>query len=47
MAQLNFIGLFSLSHGGHGNQQGGVPFIVVWRHLHVAGQYFEEILQHP
>ena len=20
--------------------------VVVWRHFHVAGQYFEEILQH-
>ena len=36
----------------HQNQQGGVslwydmqPFVVVWRHFHVAGRNFEEILQ--
>ena len=22
------------------------PFVVVWRHFHVAGRYFEKILQH-
>ena len=53
MALLKFIDLFTLSHGGNQNQQGGVslwcglrPFVVVWQHFHVAGQNFEEILQH-
>ena len=53
MAWLKFIGLFSLSHGGNRNQQGGMslwcglkPFVVARRHFHVAGWYFEEILQH-
>ena len=53
MAWLKSIGLFTLSHGGNWNQPGGVslwcglwPFVVVWRHFHVAGQNFEEILQH-
>ena len=49
MAQLKFIGLFTLPHGGNRNQQGGMslwcdlqPFVVVWRHFHVAGRNFEE-----
>ena len=51
MAQLKFIGLFTVSHGGNWNQQGGpVPLmwsaahVVVWRHFHVTGWNFEEIL---
>ena len=51
MVRLKFIGLFS--HGGNQNQQGGVSlwcglwaFVVGWRHFHVAGRNFEEILQH-
>ena len=53
MARLKFIGLFTLSHGSNWNQQGehvplcGLwPFVVVWRHFHVAGWNFEQILQH-
>ena len=53
MVWLTFIGLFTLSDGSNQNQQGGVslwcdlwPFVVVWQHFHVAGQNFEEILQH-
>ena len=53
MVLLKFIGLFTIFHSGNWNQQGGVslrcgmrPFVVVWRHDHVAGQNFEEILQH-
>ena len=51
MAQLKFIGLFTLSHSGNQNQQGGyvplmwpVALVMVWRHFHVVGQNFEEIL---
>ena len=53
MARLKFIGLFTLSHGGNRNQQGGrVP--LMWpaalcsglAALYVAGRNFEEILQH-
>ena len=53
MARLKFIGLFTVSHGGNRNQQGGcVPFM--WpaalcsglADFHVAGRNFEEILQH-
>ena len=50
MARLKFIGFFTLSHGGNRNQQGRVslwcglrPFVVVWRHFHVAGRNFEKI----
>ena len=53
MARLKFIDLFTLSHGGNRNQQGGVslwcglrPFVVVWRYFHVTGRNFEKILQH-
>ena len=53
MVRLKFIGLFTLSHGGNQNQQGGVslscglqPFVVVWREFQVAGRNFKEILQH-
>ena len=53
MARLKFISLFTPSHGGNRNQQGGVPlwcglqsFVVVWQHFHAAGQNFEEIFQH-
>ena len=53
MARLKFIGLFTLSHGGNRNQQGGcVP--LMWpaalcsglAALSVAGGNFEKILQH-
>ena len=52
MAQLKFIGMFTLSHDGNQNQhgEGGVPlmwpaaFVVGWRHFHVAGRNFKEIL---
>ena len=44
MVLLNFIDLFTFSHGGNQNHKGGVslqcgvqPFVVVWRHFHVAG----------
>ena len=44
MAWLEFITLFTLSHGGIQNQQRGMS---LWLGLfHVAGQNFEEILQH-
>ena len=53
LAWLKFIDLFTLSHGGNRNQQGDMslwcglrPFVVVWRHFHVAARNFEEILQH-
>ena len=53
MALLKFIGLFTFSHGGNQNQQGGVSlwcgmwhFVASWRHFHVVGWNFEEILQH-
>ena len=52
MVQLKFIDLFTLSHGGNRNQGGmslwcGLqPFVVIWRHFHVAGWNFEEIFQH-
>ena len=45
MVPLKFIGLFTLSHGGNRNQQGGHvprPFVVVWRHFHVVGQNLEK-----
>ena len=48
MARLKFIGLFTLSHAATGINKGGVslwcglrPFVVVWRHFHVAGRNFE------
>ena len=49
MLRLKFIGLFTLSHGGNWNQQGGhVPLmwpVVVWEHFHEAGGNLEEIFQ--
>ena len=50
MARLKFIGLFTLSHGGNWNQQGGgVPLMwsaALRSDFHAAGRNFEEILQH-
>ena len=54
MALLKSIGLFTFSHGGNQNKQGGggvslsgvQPFVVIWQYFNVAGRNFEEILQH-
>ena len=35
-----------INKGGMSLSCGLRPFVVVWRHFHVAGQNFKEILQH-
>ena len=53
MIEIHSLACLHFPMAATGINKGGVslscglwPFVVVWRHFHVAGRNFEEILQH-